>query len=170
MAQSDYIQRKKIQRGLASFNQKKEKRILDSENYTLYKQYSLENTIPNNSHRYNQLIPNGTKIIMGMETSRTATCPSFVLCKNTDTRPSHTLTHPIAFNPHVSSHLPYVNSYTVSYVPNQLKYIKHRPIRKCDACCYDSSYNKTHTNNHNTWFSVCSNHKLRKIQCDCSMN
>lgn len=170
MAQSDYIQRKKIQRGLASFNQKKEKKILDSENYTLYKQYSLENTIPNNSHRYNQLIPNGTKIIMGMETNRTVTCPSFVLCKNTDTRPSHTLVYPIAFNPYVSSCLPYVNSYTNTYVTGQLKYIKHRPIRKCHACCYDSSYNKTHTNNHNTWFSVCSNHKLRRLQCDCSMN
>jgi len=165
MSQSDYIKRKKSTTVLAPRNQAKFPAVLGSDEYTLYKQYSLENTIMNTSPRFNQLVPTGAKVIFNMEVNRTVTCPSFVLC-NTQQRVYHVNNHPVAFNPYVSGDLPYVCSYTSTYTPNQLKHIKHRPNRTCSNCCYDRASKK----NTNTWCTACSNSRLNHLQCDCSMN
>lgn len=165
MSQSDYIQRKKISKELTISNQSKFPHVLDSENYTLYKQYSLENSIVNTSKRFNQITPSGAKMVFNMEINRTSTCPNFVLC-NTQNRINHTNIHPVAFNPHLTTNLPYVNSYTTSYTPHQLKHVKHVPIRTCSAPCY----NKKSKTNENTWSTPYSNSRLNKLLCDCSMN
>ena len=56
MAQSDYLQRKKIGTILNPKNQGKLGKILDSDDYTQFKQYSLENTVINTSNVYNQIV------------------------------------------------------------------------------------------------------------------
>jgi hypothetical protein len=150
MSQSDYIQRKKISKELTTTNQSKFPHVLDSESYTLYKQYSVENSVVNTSRRFNQIIPSGAKMVFGMEINRTGTCPNFVLC-NTQNRVNHTNIHPIALNPNVSTNLPYV---------------KHVPIRTCSAVC---NHKKKKTNE-NTWSTAYSNSRLNKLLCDCSMN
>jgi hypothetical protein len=150
MSQSDYIQRKKISKELTTTNQSKFPHVLDSENYTLYKQYSLENSIVNTSKQFNQIVPSGAKMVFGMEINRTDTCPNFLLC-NTQNRVNHTNIHPIAFNTNVSTNLPYV---------------KHFPIRTCSTICH----HKQKKTNENTWSTAYSNSRLNKLLCDCSMN
>ena len=161
MSQSDYIQRKRIFNELTEINQSTQTNI---PNYTLYKQYSLENTITNTSKRYNQLLPPGVVSIFNMQITNPVTCPSFVLC-NTQTRLTHTNSSPVSFNPYVSARLPYVNSYTATttYTPNQLKYVKQLPKTKCSADCH----NNPRKNNENTWYTAV---RMNQLLCDCSMN
>ena len=166
MSQSDYIQRKKMSKELNIGNQAKFPHILTADDYTHYKQYSLENTITNSSKRYNQQTPIGKKVIFNMEVSNTTTCPSFNLCTNTQNRKSHVNIKPISFNPSVSGHLPYINSYTSVYTSNQLKYVKHRRMEKCGGCCLD----KQSKINSNSWVTPCSIARKKHLICDCSMN
>jgi hypothetical protein len=166
MSQSDYIQRKRIGKELNIGNQSKFPHVLDSMDYIHYKQYSLENTILNTSKRYNQIVPTGKKVIFNMEVANTTTCPSFNLCTNTQNRIGHTNVKSIAFNPSVSGHLPYINSYTTVYTPNQLKYVKHRTMKKCGGCCND----KTQKLNLNSWVTPCSIARKKHLICDCNMN
>jgi hypothetical protein len=167
MSQSDYLQRKRIATELQQKNQRKFKNTIDSENYTLYKQYTLENNVVNTSPRFNQTTPPGATIVYNMEVYAPATCPSFVICENTQRRPYHQNIDPISFNPAVSMRLPYVSSYTgivADYQPKQLKYMKETPapLRKCHGCCYDSSLNKV-----NTWTAPCGNRRLKSMTCGC---
>lgn len=153
MSQSDYVQRKKIAIELNAGNQTKFSNILNAESYTLYKQYSLENRIQNTSNRYNQLAPN--RVV------NDSSCSDFMVCKNTHLRPYRTLSNPINFTPSVSN----INTlFDTSF--NKLR-DKFAPIRTCHKCCYDSSYNRTHTNNANTLFSSFNNRRLKNLFCKC---
>jgi hypothetical protein len=169
MSQSDYIQRKKLGNELGRGNQSKLQHVLNAMDYIQYKQYSLENTIVNSSKRYNQLIPTGSKDIFNMEVANSSVCPSFNMCPTTS-RVNHSLVDSIAFNPYVSGKLPYINSYTTVYTPNQLHYVKHTTMHKCGGCCYDASNSVANKPNENTWVSACSNARKRRLICDCSMN
>ena len=164
MSQSDYLQRKKIGIELTTSNQSKFPNIIQSQDYTLYKQYTLENTIPNTSKLYNQLLQDGRVNIFNMEVLPTE-CPSYTICINTETRPYRKNTNPAAMNPYASTgRLPYItgpNNTTIG----QLKYIKQPALRKCPPCYYDSSYNKIHTNNKNTDFTACSNNRYNQTMC-----
>lgn len=104
---------------LSANNQYKLQKTLDSEDYTLYKQYSLENTIVNTSNVYNTIVRPDHNIVFGIDVARPALCPSFNLCHK-EQRPNRVVTTgPVAFNPHVSMRTTYVNSYTNSYTKNQ---------------------------------------------------
>jgi hypothetical protein len=165
MSQSDYLQRKKLATNLKTPNQTKFPNSINSNDYTLYKQFTLENTIPNTSKLYNQLVLPGKAIIFDMELANTATCPQFVICKNTQTRPYRKLVNPAAMNPYASiGQLPYITGPN-NTVKNQLKFVKQPPIHKCPPCYYDSSYNKTHTNNQNTDRTACANNRLNQTNC-----
>ena len=164
MSQSDYLQRKKLGTELKTSNQTKFPNSIDSQNYTLYKQYTLENTVKNTSKLYNQLLQNGRIRVFNMEIS-TNTCPTYTICKNTQTRPYRKLTNPAAMNPYASiGQLPYITGPN-NTTKGQLKYQKQLPLRKCPPCNYDSSYNKIHTNNQNTDFTACSNNRLNQTLC-----
>jgi hypothetical protein len=88
MSQSDYIQYKKTQQILK--DQTKMPKILGPNEYTMFAQYTTETTIPNTKLRYSRLIPSSTKTILDMYKT-TTNCPTFVLCKNTNTRPNRVL-------------------------------------------------------------------------------
>jgi len=85
MAQSDYIQYKKnsIQiKDLSNYPS-----VLESNTYTDFSMYALENQGTNSKNRFSQLIPVGKRDVLGMEKNISGTCPStFVMCKNTNTR------------------------------------------------------------------------------------
>ena len=163
MSQSDYLQRKKLGIELKTSNQKKFPNTIESQDYTLYKQYTLENTIKNTSKLYNQLLQNGRIRVFNMELS-TTTCPTYTICINTETRPYRTLSNPAPMNPNTTGHLPYITGPNNTVI-NQLKYQKQIPLRNCPPCQYDSSYNKIHTNNQNTDFTACSNNRLNQALC-----
>ena len=67
MSQSDYIQRKKLATNLKTSNQTKFPNSINSEDYTLFKQYTIENTVKNTSKLYNQLLQTNTNKIFNME-------------------------------------------------------------------------------------------------------
>jgi len=141
MSQGDYLQRKKLGTVLNIQNQSKFPKSLASEDYTLFKQYSLENTIINTSNVFNQIVSPNSMTIFNMEVSTASTCPQFQVCNNTQERENRLLpTDPIAFNPYVSSKPTYVSSYMgtdTGYTPKQNTKITHRstapPIRSCCA-------------------------------------
>ena len=93
MSQSDYIKHKKTATEL-KINELPN--LLEYNNYNSYKGYSLENTIQNTKIRYNQLIPSGKTLIWNMEKT-VSNCPTFVLCRNTTSRPNKK-TYPVNYN------------------------------------------------------------------------
>jgi hypothetical protein len=84
MSQSDYIQYKKTSTQLKLYD---ESPVLQDGNYILYKEYALENTIPTTKIIYNQLLPPGNALIMGMEMPSRDDCPQFPICTDTHLRP-----------------------------------------------------------------------------------
>ena len=88
MSQSDYIQYKKTQQVL--FNQIKLPKILEPNHYTSFEQYTIETTVPNTKLRHSRLIPPSTVSILDMDRKIT-NCPTFIMCKNTQTRPNRIL-------------------------------------------------------------------------------
>lgn len=96
MSQSDYLKYKKISTELKSLS--KMDSILDTNQYTDYKNYSLENKIQNTKISYDKLIPTGKIMILNME-KKVTNCPTFPTCTNTVNRLNRK-THPqIAVNP-----------------------------------------------------------------------
>lgn len=89
MSQSDYIQYKKVANELringTTDTLYPVDPIFTSKDYTDFKSYALETTVSNTKINYNQLIPSGKKIIFNME-KNTTNCPTFPLCRNTNTR------------------------------------------------------------------------------------
>lgn len=84
MSQSDYIRHKRISNELVE--QQKLSPILNSRQYTDYKEYSLENTIYSSTLSYNKVVPANTPVVFGIQYNNANTCPPFVLyCGNTDT-------------------------------------------------------------------------------------
>jgi len=84
MSQSDYLKYKKTATVLKDVSGVPA--ILESQDYTSYKRYSLGNSINNTKKSFDQLVPSGSKLIFEIERSNTASCPTFVLCNNTDQR------------------------------------------------------------------------------------
>jgi hypothetical protein len=89
MSQSDYIQYKKTQQVLSNQNKNLSK-IIEQNDYTNFQQYTIETTVPNTKLRYSRLIPPSTISVLNMD-QKTANCPTFLLCKNTQTRPNRVL-------------------------------------------------------------------------------
>ena len=141
MSQSDYLQRKRLGTVLNVNNQSKLEKTLPSEDYTLFKQYSLENSIINTSNVYNQIVRPKSSIIFGMEITTPTSCPQYQVCNNTQIRSNRQiLTDPIAFNPYVSSKPTYVSSYIgtdTGYTHNQNMFKKNTPppSQPCTGCC-----------------------------------
>lgn len=90
MSQSDYIKYKKISTKLAIDNKligNKEPPVFEAGDYTDFMQYNLENTIINTSPTYQYIVPSGHQIVFKMD-KVVSSCPTFTVCKNTNTRPS----------------------------------------------------------------------------------
>jgi len=89
MSQSDYIQYKKTQHVLSNQSENLSK-VLDENDYTRFEKYAIETTVPNSKLRYSRLIPPSTISVLNMD-RKIANCPTFILCKNTSTRPNRVL-------------------------------------------------------------------------------
>jgi hypothetical protein len=95
-------------------NQSKLPPILDAGNYTEYKEYSLENSVFNNTMNYNKILPADTPIIFDIQYTSIPSCTNFIICNGTDARPNR-----------VATIKPLVKPY--SMMPSLSKY---DPIRK----------------------------------------
>ena len=87
-SQSDYIQYKKTQQVLSK--QQKLPKVLEPNDYTSFEKYTIETTVPNTKLRHSRLIPPSTVSVLEME-KKTTNCPTFTMCKNTQTRQNRIL-------------------------------------------------------------------------------
>lgn len=84
MSQSDYLQFKKTSFILKN-SLNKLPSVLTPELYTAFTKYNLETTIINTKNSHSRLLMDGKKNFLDME-KNVASCPTFILCKDTDTR------------------------------------------------------------------------------------
>jgi len=103
MSQSDLINYKKISNVLLEM--KKLDSVLSSQDYIMFKQYTLESKITNPKPVLNQLVLSGNSSIFGMEknVSKCSSINNFTLCKKTNGRNNrvlHTMNIPNPVNQH----------------------------------------------------------------------
>ena len=108
MSQSDYIKYKKVTSVLSIDMSKNFLPVLDSQNYSDYKEYVLENTVANSKIVYRRIVPSTVQVVLDMEKKKsnvqnmatsTTVCPSFLLCKNTNQRPYRVPMSTVYFTP-----------------------------------------------------------------------
>jgi hypothetical protein len=123
MSQSDYINFKKTSLILKN-NLNKLPSVLTPELYTAFTKYNLEITVPNTKNSYSRLLLGGKKNFLGIE-KNVASCPTFILCKNTNTRANrvkHTIQYPTPI---------YKWKKTSSYKPNTCLITSGFVTRRC---------------------------------------
>jgi len=98
MSQSDYIKYKKVSTVLSVDNRSTRNKlqpVLNSQEYSDYKEYVLENTILNSKTVYRRVVPSTLQVVLDMEKKKSvvqnmgtslSNCPSFLLCKSTNLR------------------------------------------------------------------------------------
>ena len=84
MSQSDYIRHKRLSKILNNVSELKP--ILNSQDYTDFKEYSLENTIKSAKNVYYKYIPPEAQYVYGMEIRNSAGCSDMSFCINTHLR------------------------------------------------------------------------------------
>jgi hypothetical protein len=149
MSQSDYIKRLKLATELRRQNELKP--VLDSKDYTLFKEYTIVNTVKNNVQLYNELSFPEITTIFDMPLQNTNNCQTFDICPDTNKRINRVL-----------------NRYSFPSPVNLYK--KHRINNLCSPCCYDTSINgpnRKKGNFFNTDFTKFANYRLRNIMCNC---
>jgi hypothetical protein len=96
MSQSDYIERKKVSTKLSGISKTPIDNgdfpnVLNAQEYTLFSQYQITNTVLNSKLTPNELVAPNRKIVFNMEVLASNNCPSFTLCRNTNTRQNRVL-------------------------------------------------------------------------------
>jgi hypothetical protein len=95
MSQSDYIKYKKINTVLSVDASTNFLPVLNSQDYSDYKEFVLENTIQNSKTIFGRITPSISQVVLGMDKKKTlvqnmgttlTNCPSFLLCNNTNKR------------------------------------------------------------------------------------
>ena len=93
MSQGDYVKRKQVAQMLRADGFHTPNRlpaIFSSQDLLKYQQYQIINNDSNTKLNYNLITPTGKKIVFDMERN-VANCPTFVVCKDTNTRPNRVL-------------------------------------------------------------------------------
>jgi len=93
MSQGDYIKRKQVAQTLRADGLNTPNRfpaVFSSQDLLDYEQYQIVNNDSNTKINYNLITPTGKKIVFDMERN-VANCPTFVVCRNTNTRPNRIL-------------------------------------------------------------------------------
>ena len=90
MSQSDYI---KLIKTAEVLRNNKLPAILSPDDYTAYESYNLETTVSNTKNTYSRLRQSGYQTIFDME-KKVSSCPTFILCANTNRRPNRVLHSP----------------------------------------------------------------------------
>jgi len=151
MAQSDYIKHLKLATEIKQ--QKELKPVLTSKDYTLFKEYTITNTVKNTKQFNNEVISPEITNVFEMPLPNVNNCPTFIECQLTNTRPNRVPLKSVYITPRP--------------VP---RYVKQLANNKCSACCYDTSVNGPNNkkfNFFNTNFTTFSNYRMRKMMCKC---
>lgn len=103
--------------------------VFDASTYTNFAQYNLESTVQNTKLAHSRLIPSGRQEIFKM-TPNISTCPTFIMCKNTNTRPNrvaNTMSVPLTTNRLASPKY----SANKIYTPTKCIFVKGYVRRSC---------------------------------------
>jgi len=94
-SQSDYIKYKKLNHVISVDVSSNFLPVLNSQDYSDYKEYVLENTITNSKIINRRLTPSTTQVVLDMDKNKASVqnmgtslsnCPNFLLCNNTNLR------------------------------------------------------------------------------------
>jgi hypothetical protein len=89
--------------------------IMSASELTLYKRYTLTNTIVNASPQYQQSTPSNVQPVFDIDVPHANLCPTFEPCVDTNARPNRRInTAPPTMNPYVSNYRPR-GTYNSSY-------------------------------------------------------
>lgn len=124
MSQSDYLKYKKTATVLKQQNEMP--KVLNSQELSEYKMFSLENTITNTIMTRNTLILPGTVRIFGIN-KKVSNCPSFQVCSSTNTRTNRKLNSVDVPTPH-----PIRPLYTKKTSPGSGNIENTQYCQKCD--------------------------------------
>lgn len=152
MSQSDYIKYLKLSTNLKNQTPADFPPVLDSQNYTLFKDYTIVNTVENSVVSYNELSSPNKVDIFGLSLKPRQNCSTFLLCNGTDGRPNR------------------VKLLSVQSTSRPVMgYVKQPKNTQCNACCYNSIVNGTpkRMNYYNTNTTTCGNKRWVKMKCDC---
>ena len=95
-SQSDYIKYKKLNHVISVDASSNFLPVLNSQDYSDYKEFVLENTISNSKTIYRRITPSTTQVVLDMDKNKSAVqnmgtsitnCPSFLMCNSTNKRP-----------------------------------------------------------------------------------
>jgi hypothetical protein len=95
-SQSDFIKYKKVNTVLALDASKNFAPVLNSQDYSNYRGFVLENTVPNTKTIYNRITSSSNQVVLDMDKDKSSVenmgksitnCPSFLMCTETNTRP-----------------------------------------------------------------------------------
>lgn len=93
MSQGDYIKRKQVAQTLRADGgneQNSQPAVFSAHDLLMYKQYQIINDDSNTILNYNLLSMPGKILVFDMERNVT-NCPTFIVCKDTNTRPNRVL-------------------------------------------------------------------------------
>lgn len=123
MSQGDYLKRKQVAQVLRADGLSSPTHfpaVFSSHDLLKYKQYQIVNDDSNTKLNYNLITPPNKKIVFDMERDVTG-CPTFIVCKDTQTRPNR------ALRPEADCH--------VKIRPLTWQDIKNRPNSKRNCHC-----------------------------------
>jgi hypothetical protein len=90
MSQSDYIKFKKTATKLSVDNRSvlnKESPVFNASDYLDFKQFNIENTVVDTNVTYNYIKSADRQIVFNMD-KVVSSCPKFIVCTKTNTRPN----------------------------------------------------------------------------------
>jgi hypothetical protein len=95
-SQSDFIKYKKVNTVLALDASTNFAPVLNSQDYSNYRGFVFQNTVPNTKTIYNRITESTKQVVLDMDKDKSSVenmgititnCPSFLLCTETETRP-----------------------------------------------------------------------------------
>jgi len=107
-SQSDFIKYKKVNTVLVLDASKNFAPVLNSQDYSNYRGFVLENTVPNTKTIYNRITSSSKQVVLDMDKDKSSVesigtsitnCPSFLMCNNTNTRPYRVNMSDVYFTP-----------------------------------------------------------------------
>ena len=107
-SQSDYIKYKKVNHVISVDASNNFLPVLNSQDYSDYKEFVLENTVANSKTIYRRITPSTSQVVLDMDKTKStvqnmgtsiSNCPSFLMCNNTNTRPYRVKMSGVYFTP-----------------------------------------------------------------------
>ena len=103
--------------------------VLSASERTLYRRYTLTNTIVNASPRYQQLTPANVQPVFGIDVPHVNLCPTFEPCIGTNARPNRQI------NPAPPTMNPYVSGFRPRGGANNAAYSEYQTTMGSTGCC-----------------------------------